>query len=181
MVYRNDIEALEARHRALEAELADRTRARDEVAHMLAEARARACDDLARFDLTMRSRAWRCRPCAAFAAVLAVLAMLGMAAESRRAKHEPNDRIVWALDQFSAFADQACACSDMECVRGVSDGLSRWGASMAREASWPAAPDDAMTRRAQQITQRLSACMTKAMASDASARRGEPQATAPQQ
>src|SRR5689334_7425133 len=40
--YRDELAALEARYAALEAEVADRERARDEAARMLAEAKARA-------------------------------------------------------------------------------------------------------------------------------------------
>jgi hypothetical protein len=41
-MYRNDVEALAARHAALDAEVTDRTRQRDEAARLLAEASARA-------------------------------------------------------------------------------------------------------------------------------------------
>jgi hypothetical protein len=42
MAYRSDLEALQARHSALEAEVAALARERDEVAQFLADARARA-------------------------------------------------------------------------------------------------------------------------------------------
>ena len=42
MSYRNDLDALAARHDALEAEVAETTRERDRVADLLADAKARA-------------------------------------------------------------------------------------------------------------------------------------------
>jgi hypothetical protein len=42
MTYRNDLDALAARHDALEAEVAEKTRERDRVADLLADAKARA-------------------------------------------------------------------------------------------------------------------------------------------
>jgi len=42
MTYRNDVDALAARHAALEVEVADRTRERDQAADLLRDARARA-------------------------------------------------------------------------------------------------------------------------------------------
>ncbi len=65
MVYRNDVDALAARHRELEAELQRRIRERDDVAHMLAEARDRDAEERRVADLLAdgprrrRRRRWR--------------------------------------------------------------------------------------------------------------------------
>jgi hypothetical protein len=158
MAYRSDLDALQARHVALEAEVADKTRARDEVARMLAD--ARAIEEAAR-ELTegpaRRRRRWRLAAAAATALVLVAGAVGYRLVQPRR------DQTEEVIRQMSRFTDEVCGCTDTACVRQVSDAMAKWGMALAKEQPSPPKPDEAMMKRLTEITTRMSSCMMRAM------------------
>jgi hypothetical protein len=161
MVYRNDIDALEARHAALAAEVAERTRDRDELARMLAAARAQ--DDYAR-ELAERPARRRRRQRIVMIAMLAGLGMFGGVIKYRCA-NPARDRMEEALDRMQQFSNQVCACTTKACAQGVIDTMTEWGREMAKQAP-DAKPDPDTMKRAEKIVARLTECMTRAMSSD---------------
>jgi hypothetical protein len=163
MVYRSDVAALEARHLALEAEVAERTRARDEAAHLLAEARARALEASVLADLASGGPARRRRRRLIIAAAIAVVAMVAAAVGYRTAQPTPADRAARVLERMTWYTDEMCECSSTACVQQVSDRMARWGAEMSRTAPEPSQLDAATMKRATEISERLGACMMKAM------------------
>ena len=163
MVYRNDVDALEARYRALEAELAEKKQARDAAAQLLAEARARALDSSRLIDLSLRGPARRRRQRALFAGLAMLLALASVGIGYRLAAHRRADRIAHALDRYSQLADQVCACRDAACARKVTNDIATWGNEVQREQTFPTPPSAAFMERAMAITDRLAPCLVKAM------------------
>jgi hypothetical protein len=164
MVYRNDVDALEARYRALEAELAETKRARDAVAQLLAEARARALDGSRLIDLSLRGPARRRRQRSLFAGLAMLLALAGVGIGYRLAADRRADRIAHhALDRYSQLADQVCACRDAACALKISNEIAAWGNELEHERTFPTPPSAAFMERAMAITDRLAPCLVKAM------------------
>src|SRR5512143_1788028 len=136
MAYRNDLEALLARHAALEAEVVERVRARDEVARLLAEARAleeaeRQLEDLAAGGPARRRR-HRTLMVTAMTALTLVAGSVGY-----RLAQPRRDRLAEAMTQMSLFTDEMCGCSTTACAEKVSDAMTKWGIEMAKEAPPP--------------------------------------------
>ena len=163
MVYRNDVEALEARYRVLEAELAEKRIARDEAASLLADARARAEHERAVIDLATHGP--RRYGYGVILAVMMLAALVGVSAAYHHAAHR-RDRMAKMLDDFSELTDRMCACRDAACVRRVTDDMASWAQAQAR-GDMSSKPDAALTQKAQEIAERLSSCMTAAMGNDA--------------
>lgn len=161
MAYRNDVDALEARHRALEAELAERTRERDDVARMLSEARAREIEDAARIDAATGGPARRRRRRILLAATLVAMGMI--AGFGYRAHHHRCDRNTRAMERFRALADEMCRCSDTSCATRVGDRMSSWASQAAPDAPRPSRLDEATARRMTEIARRYTRCLTRAM------------------
>jgi len=159
MVYRNDVEALEARHAALAAEVADKTRDRDEIAGMLAAARAR--DERERELLERPARRRRHRRAAVIAALagLAVIAGIG----TYRLTHPKRDRFAPVMAKMQEFADRMCACKTKDCAQHVSDDLTKWGQEMAQHALKEDKPDEAVVKQFTTVVERFANCMTKTM------------------
>jgi hypothetical protein len=163
--YRSDLEALEARHAALEAEVTDRVRQRDEAARMLHEARARQRDadlaaDYAAGGPDRRRRRTFTLICAGLAVVVGFIAM-------GRVSSRTNGRDAFyrrVMVQFEKFADEACECKDSACVTAMTERMTKWGSEITREME-PDQPklDEAMMQKAQALSARMAACMTKAM------------------
>jgi hypothetical protein len=177
MAYRNDLDALEARYQALEDELAGRTRARDEVAHMLAEARARAQHEAVLADLAAGGPARRRRERATLAAVVTAAALIVGGLGYWKSLPSFDDRMETVLHEMSELTDEVCACRDRACADAAVEHLQRWSEQKARE--WT--PQDvhkinpeAMTR-AMALSRRLGACLQAAMANGANAQQA-PQA-----
>jgi hypothetical protein len=164
MAYRNDLDALEARYAALEAEVADKVRARDEAATMLAEARDRdrarqvAADIASGGPARRRRRAINIGVTVAAAAIL--LAGVVRLATRPSSYEEKMERVVKQLEKFT---DQVCVCKDAACAQKVNDEMSKWGQEMAREAEMndrPPSPE--YMRRVEKTVERMSKCMTEA-------------------
>jgi hypothetical protein len=163
--YRSDLEALEARHAALEAEVTDRVRQRDEAARMLHEARARQRDadvaaDYADGGPARRRRRTLVLICAGLAVVAGFITM-------GRVSSRGNDRDAFyrrVMVQFEKFADEACECKDSACITALNDRMMKWGNEITRDLE-PEQPklDEAMMKKAQALSERMSNCMTKAM------------------
>lgn len=171
MAYRNDVDALEARHRALEAELADRVRERDDVARMLADARARVADEQARAAVVPAPA--RSHPGAMLAgAVLALIAIVGVV--EYRKDHRRSSRVHETLVRFEAWADEICRCQDSACTQRTIDAMTAWSAGRAAERQISMPVDDAILTQFQVISERFSRCMMR-IAAQTSATRSDAQ------
>ncbi len=161
MAYRDDVEALQARHAALEAEVVERERTRDEVARMLVEVRAREETERRLADLAAGGPAHRRRRRILIAAVVSVLALLGAGVAYRLARPE-RDRMAEAIERFSIYTDQMCGCSDSACTRQVSEAMERWIRAMPQEdRDSPRKLDEAQKTRLMDLSTRMSQCMAK--------------------
>jgi hypothetical protein len=162
--YRNDLDALEARHAALAAEVADRTRARDEAARMLVEARARQRDEQIAADYAAGGLERRRRRAAlvAFGALGLALGVIGFATAHGR-RSDRDVMLAGAMAQFEAFADSACACKDSACVERLNDKVSAWANDLAKRFPNTDKLDPKWAKQAQAIAERMATCMTKAM------------------
>ena len=165
--YRSDLEALEARHAALEAEVNDRVRQRDEAARMLEEVRARqrAADLAADFARGEPGRRRRRTLVMMLTGLAVVAAFIGMA----RVRSKENERerfYARVMVQFEKFTNDACACTTSECITALNERMSKWGSEITREMDMyePQQPDESAMKRAQELGERMGACMTKAMA-----------------
>jgi hypothetical protein len=163
MAYRNDLEALQARHVVLEAEVAERTRARDEVAGLLADARAIEEAARAQADHLAGGPARRRRRRTWLAAVVTVLVF---GAVGHRLAQPRRDRLAAVINQLSLFADEACGCSNLACVQQVSDAMTKWGTELAKQPRSSPTLDAATTKRITEISNRMATCMTRAMSAD---------------
>lgn len=162
MAYRDDVQALEARHAALSADLVARVRERDEVARLLADARVHADAEAYIADLESGGPARRRRKRLQLAALTTGIALAFGAVIAMRAKPEDH-RAEDSLRAFDKFTDEMCACKDAACANHVSEDMTRWADSM--QADWKPAPkfDDAQMKRATDLAKRMGDCMVKAM------------------
>jgi len=161
MVYRNDIDALEARIVALDAELEERTHERDEVGKLLADARARAHVMSVLADRMAGGPQRRRRRLTVAASALALVAGLVTYGATRP---DPADEIARSIDRFGKFTSEMCQCNDATCAKHVSDELTRWAEDMAKHA--PAKPPTFDAKSQQQMTElakRYADCMIKVM------------------
>jgi hypothetical protein len=158
MTYRSDTDALEARLDVLEKDLADRTRERDDVAHMLAEARGL---DAARRWLEDRPRRHRRR--IMLAAIASTMMLLGGLITFFVVRHDPKrDREEQVLRQFQGFTDDMCKCTEAKCAQSVSDRMTKWGAEISKDYD-NNKPSEELVKRASKVAEQLTACMSKAM------------------
>ena len=170
--YRSDLEALEARHAALEAEVTDRVRQRDEAARMLDEARARQrdADVAADFASGGPDRRRRRLFVLALAGLAVVAAFIGMARVRSRANERErfHERVMM---QFEQFANDACKCQDAECITALNERMTVWGQQITSQMDMYESQkiDEASMKRAQAIGERMGNCMTKAMTAPAEA------------
>jgi hypothetical protein len=167
--YRDDLAALEARYAALEAEVADRERARDEAARMLAEAKARARNEEIAADVRAggpERRRQRYYMIGTMAAMLAV----GIGAAYHLATRKPTreQRMEAALKKFEGFVDDACACKDKACTDDVQSRLMRWSEEMARTDDFTREPPShEVVEKATKLGTRYADCLTKIVTRDA--------------
>lgn len=170
MPYRSDVDALAARHATLEAELADKLRARDEAARMLAE--ARACRGAAEIPHAVRRPRRRVR--VVLALVATTLFALGLVLVARvddqRAQRVHDYRMIRMLVELEAFTNQICACPDVACAREVNKAMSTWSAALAidREST---EPDPQQVAKLTDLGQRIGQCTGKLVAASGSGER----------
>jgi hypothetical protein len=162
--FRSDIDALEARHAALAAEVADRVRARDEAASMLAEARTRQRNDEVFADIASGGPARRQRYVVlgfigTFGVGLGILGLAHLAHERRDTREHRKARI---LAQFESFANQACACTDQTCTMQVSDAMQRWATQLVKDEDQP---DGTWIAKMQTLSERMGQCMVRTLSS----------------
>lgn len=166
--YRSDLEALEARHAALEAEVADRVQQRDEAARMLAEARARERDAEIAADHASGGPARR--KAFVVSVALGAVAFAAMVGAVSRVKSRPDAREVRmarVMVQFEKFTNEACACTTGECITALSERMSKWGSEVSKDADMHERPDEKTMKRAQALGERMGECMSKVMTGDA--------------
>ena len=168
MVYRDDVEALEARHRALEADLAERMRERDDVARLLAEAKQRAAYESRLMAEALAGATRRKRQRTLIAGAIATAAGIIGAAEYR-ATHRGADRTAELVARYAMFADEICRCADMACTTRTTDKMTAWAAELAREDPLPAKIDEASMKRMTELAERFTRCMTAALRTEANA------------
>jgi hypothetical protein len=165
MAYRSDVEALQARHTALDAEIIEKSRARDDVARMLAEARAREASDAYVADLAAggpaRRRRHRIR--IALAALVSMLAIVGIGVGYRMSVGPRPSELEIAYHQFSLFTDEMCACRDTACASRVSDEMTKWSVQMAKQQRTPPRMTEGDTKRFTELGERMGKCMQAAM------------------
>jgi hypothetical protein len=159
MAYRSDVDALEARHRALEAELAQRVRERDDVARMLAEARAQECAEHARIDAVMGGPMRRRRAALLVAVALLLITVAGAMTYRKTCvrSHDMRDFI----ERFQMFSDEVCRCRDTACTQRTIDVMTAWSTEIARQRPVPLPVDDASSQHMQRIAEQFSRCMTR--------------------
>jgi len=162
MAYRSDVEALEARVHALSAELADRQRERDEVAQLLADARAREHAESVIADLEAGGPARRRRKKIKIAAAVGALA-LAIAGFGYRVTRRHEDKIARVMATFSGYADEMCACSDQQCAQFVSNDMTKWATQLIKDDPSLQKPEPAVMKQAEKIAQRMTECMMRAM------------------
>jgi len=167
MAYRNDVDALEARHRALEAELADRVRERDDVARMLAEARAQERAEQLRIDAVMGGPMRRRRTAMLIGAVLLLVTIAG-AMTYRKTCGRPHS-VAAFIARFQAFTDEICRCRDTACAERTNKAIVAWSTELAREHPTPPPIDDASSLHMAQIAEQFGRCMTRITRSPAAA------------
>ena len=162
MAYRNDVDALEARLKDLESEVGDRTRERDEVAQLLAEARARESAERYVTEAPRRRRKQRIIVVAVFASLAAVIAAFAIFRTTCRG--DRTDYIAEAIAKLQEFTDQMCQCRDATCAQKVGDELTKWGQEMAkRHPNPPSNMTEQQTKDINAIAEKLGMCMQKAM------------------
>lgn len=162
MAYRNDLEALLARQVALEAEVAERIRARDEVARLLAEARALEEAERQLADRAAGGPARRRRRRTRIAAAMTALTLVAGGVGYRLAQPK-RDRFAEAITQMSLFTDEMCGCANAACADKVSEAMTRWATEMAKDPQPPPKLDEATTKRLTEIAERMGTCMSSAM------------------
>jgi hypothetical protein len=162
MAYRNDVDALEARLAALQGDVKETTKARDEVAQLLAEARARAAAEGLAADWAAGGPQRRRRRRIWIAVALATLAVMSTLVTSRLLRHK-EDSFTKVMAQFSVFSDQMCACRDKACVDKVTDEMTRWSQEMAKQDQAPPHMSEEQIKAATEIGERMGKCMQSAM------------------
>ncbi|MBA3464553.1 MAG: hypothetical protein H0T46_31770 [Deltaproteobacteria bacterium] len=166
MVYRNDVDALEARLSNIQSELDAKTRARDEARQLVAEARARAESDRIAHDSAtggpQRRRSKRIQ-IAIGAALMIATAVIGIALKVR-SQGSVTARLDQTIEKFAEFTDEVCGCKDKACVQHVSDKMTKWASEMAKDAEQFQEMTPEQTKRVTQLGERISTCMT--MSSD---------------
>jgi hypothetical protein len=166
MAYRSDVDALEARFQALEADLAERTLERDEAARMLAEARTRAMHEAELADLAAGGPARRRRQRTLIAGMVTVAAMVIGAVGYQRARPRLRDGMEAVILRFSQLSDEMCACRDRGCAIAVTDEMTRWAQDQASRIGPPGSIDKRFTERATEIARRFASCGQRAMRAD---------------
>lgn len=154
MAYRNDLEALEARHAALEAEIAERTRERDDAARLLAEARER--ERAMQTEIVIDPARRRRQGIAISAGVLASIGIaIGIAYVAKQSRAEA--RFAAMYEQLERFTSESCACEDSACVEDVQNRMAQWGAQLS--ATTDEQPGAKNTKRFFDLVERMSACV----------------------
>lgn len=162
MVYRSDTEALAARLEVLEKDLAERTRERDDVAKLLADAKA---TDEAQQWLADAPRPPRRRwMIAGLSLMLAGVA--GFA--TYQSTHPQPDRFEQTLKAFAQYTNEICACVDKTCAQAVTDQLTKWGQEMAMKDRELPKPSEDQLKQITEVTKRFSDCLIRAMQDDPS-------------
>lgn len=140
----------------VDAELAEKQRARDEVAWMLQEARALARAEGELFgDAPARTRARR-RPVVWLAVLVTLVGIGGFA--TYRATRSTQSRAETLLGELAHSVDAICTCRDAACVDRFSADMAKSGANQK-----PPTFDEAQTKRETELVTKASECMMRAL------------------
>jgi hypothetical protein len=170
MAYRDDLAALEARKAAAEAELLEKTRARDDVARLVEEARYLARAE-AVFTGNGHDSRWRAaRRGLRWLGVAAVLiAGIGALTVHPMSRAAGSPWVEVGFFQMAAYEHAMCGCTELEyprsseCVLQISDEMTRWGTAFAKESPEPPKLDDTQMKRMMVIAQGMGTCMQQAI------------------
>lgn len=158
------------------AEVAEKVRARDEAAQMLAEARSRARDAAYFADLASGGPARRRRYVllgfvGTFAVGFGILALIHFAHTWRGSRARQQAEIV---AQFEVFTNQVCACTDRTCAERVTDAMTAWATKLAATADDDDKPAAKWLAKMQELGERMGTCMVKTMTEAAEAAEATP-------
>ena len=156
MAYRELVPSLAARLQVLEAQVGERTRERDEVARLLAEARehVRREDDAAAAPARRRRRRrW-------LVAMIGMVVAIGGVVVAMRSTRRPDPTTV-AIHRLEGFTYEMCACLDNQCATQVSNEMTEWAQSF-KDAP-PVKPDEETMKYVTQVAMTLANCMQHAM------------------
>ncbi|HLL24237.1 MAG TPA: hypothetical protein VK427_19025 [Kofleriaceae bacterium] len=158
------MEALAARHAALEAEVAERARARDEVARMLAEAQAREQPE--------RFVRYRCaggvshrrRMVVVIASMMFVMVGIFAIGFAQGAREDAarEARVSSMLHTMQGFTNAACACVEKTCAARVSARFTAW--SSGAGAVDGLALQKEQLRRMTELSDELGRCLAAGLA-----------------
>ncbi|HTR52312.1 MAG TPA: hypothetical protein VMJ10_16475 [Kofleriaceae bacterium] len=157
MAYRELVDSLAARFEVLEQQVSDRTRERDEVARLLAEARDRVQREEAAAARPMRRRRLR-RWLVALASAVVVICGVVAFVHARKAP----DQTAVALHRMEGFTFEMCACADETCAVKVADEMTGWAQAYAREQPSPKLDAASMTI-ATALAETMANCMQHSM------------------
>jgi len=161
MAYRDMVDSLAARLAVLETQVGERTRERDDVARMLAEAQARAKDEAWVEAAPVRARRWR-RGFIAVAVAAVLAGIVGALVPARRSSAAAQ--LDAAIDGMERFANEMCGCSDAQCTQHVSDDMMTWAKQFASDYSPPPTLTPLEQARLELAGTRMGACMQRVMA-----------------
>jgi glycerol dehydrogenase-like iron-containing ADH family enzyme len=69
-----------------------------------------------------------------------------------------------AIAKMTEFKDQMCKCADKACAEKVTEGMTKWGQEMAKEAADKDSKlSEEDTKKMAAATEEMTKCMTKAM------------------
>jgi hypothetical protein len=167
--FRSDLDALEARHAILEAEVADKVRARDEAARMLDEARARQRDEATTARHIPRAHALSRRR-VIFAMVGTMMFALGLVLVARvddqREERARGFRATRIMVELEAFTKQVCACRDVECTLQVNETMRAWRTERAIDRDIDGS-DPRRAKKLLELGERMATCAGKLAATHA--------------
>jgi hypothetical protein len=159
VAYRDDLAALEAFKVTVDAELAEKQRARDEVVWMIDEARRLAQAEAALLGEAPEPKPARRRPTVWLAALAALLGLGGFAAY-RATRSTPN-RAEASLREMASWVDAVCACKDGACIQRLSEASSKSRKEAPNQK--PPTLDEAQTRRMDELDSKAIKCFRDAL------------------
>ncbi|HVK85598.1 MAG TPA: hypothetical protein VM513_15870 [Kofleriaceae bacterium] len=71
-------------------------------------------------------------------------------------------KVAEAMGKMKGFADAMCACKDTACATKVSDEMTAWSQTMAKDAP-DTKPTEAQMKEMTEVSTRMGECMQKAM------------------
>jgi len=124
MAYRRDLDALEARHAALDAEVAAKRRERDQVGEMLHDAHEKERAAIVQADIDAGGPEWRRRRVIHIVIGVLAVVVLGLGLVRLFVIRSPA-KAGSALSTFEQLTDEICACKTSSCAADVNDRINK--------------------------------------------------------